>query len=130
MASVALLSPTLAHKSVYEKWPLERGKKQIRLLEIQPGSADDPVEMDVSIADLDAKPPKCYTALSYRWIKEGVKGAVLVDGQRMEISETLHHALVHIRAPATVVVIWIDYICIDQNSTKEKNHQVPLMGKV
>jgi Heterokaryon incompatibility protein (HET) len=27
-------------------------------------------------------------------------------------------------------LIWINQICIDQNSTQERNHQVELMGKV
>ena len=87
-------------------------------------------------------PKSPYEALSYTWGArvgtlpiiccglasdknggEGSRGVVLV-------TPNCDAALRHLRLRLRSRVLWIDAICIDQQSVREKNEQVPMMGEI
>jgi hypothetical protein len=53
---------------------------------------------------------------------------ILFDGQPSTVRENLWNFLAQHRTQRGFW--WIDALCIDQNSTKERNHQVALMEKI
>lgn len=77
---------------------------------------------------LDSAPS--YEALSYTWGDEESACRILLNGLPFHIRPNLRDALRRLRQPRSTRIIWIDAICIDQNSTDEKSVQVPLMGKI
>ena len=62
--------------------------------------------------------------------------AIYVNGSRTSIGQNLYEFLTAIRRfcedanMCTGIVLWIDAICIDQRSIKERNHQVGLMKQI
>ncbi|OAG06673.1 uncharacterized protein CC84DRAFT_1142628, partial [Paraphaeosphaeria sporulosa] len=78
---------------------------------------------------LDSAPP--YEALSYTWGDDSKSACrISLDGLPFHIRPNLRDALRRLRQPRGTRIIWIDAICIDQNSADEKSVQVPLMGKI
>lgn len=81
-----------------------------------------------------------YTALSYAWGSPELPKEIQLNGMTVLIRRNLWEALNAMqsinfqppRADAEEVVgtLWIDSICIDQNNTAEKNHQVQQMAAI
>ena len=70
-----------------------------------------------------------YDALSYMWGPEVMK-PIEIYGTTYEIRENLWQAFLHLRLETETRVLWVDAICIDQESVEERNHQVAQMGKI
>ncbi|KAF4463136.1 heterokaryon incompatibility [Fusarium albosuccineum] len=117
-----------SQSTAHDSFPLDYDTRDIRLLKIQPGQRSQAVQLQIFTTSL-SDPPE-YNALSYTWSDEGSDVTVEVGNQTIVVSETLYQALVHLRQPTTESVFWIDAICINQTSTQDKNHQVPLMDKI
>jgi len=86
--------------------------------------------------------PTPYEALSYTW---GARAGTLPitcfdlssdknggEGRRgvLLVTPNCDAALRHLRLRLRSRVLWIDAICIDQQSVREKNEQVPMMGDI
>lgn len=76
-----------------------------------------------------------YFALSYVWGAKEHAGQILVNGRRVEVRRNLLEFLTVFRRHARInqlpwAIIWIDAICIDQQTVAEKNHQVQVMGSI
>lgn len=77
-----------------------------------------------------------YYALSYCWGTEGRSEDIQIDGQAFSITRNLSTALTAIVNYAEIAhkggkhYLWVDAICIDQNSDEERSAQVPLMGQI
>ena len=71
-----------------------------------------------------------YDALSYVWGPETPSTSIEVNGGTSVIRENLFRFLARLRSPHKSLDLWADAICIDQNSTEEKNHQVQQMRKI
>ncbi|OTA54494.1 HET-domain-containing protein [Hypoxylon sp. EC38] len=117
--------PNSAAMSVYDLVPLNLNKKEIRLLKILPGQGSEPIHVELFTTGLENQPE--YIALSYAWCANGSDVIIHFGQQNISVTETLHHAILQIRDTQDTTVIWIDAICINQDSTDEKNDQVPLM---
>ncbi|RYP51584.1 hypothetical protein DL768_003091 [Monosporascus sp. mg162] len=64
-----------------------------------------------------------YESLSYTWgVPRGTR-PVLCDGMTILVTPNCEQALLHLRRKFTSRNIWIDAICINQQSVSEKNHQ-------
>jgi Heterokaryon incompatibility protein (HET) len=101
----------------------------IRLLTIQPRLNDDIIRCGISIVSLANAPP--YTALSYRWGSlSSRRFDIDLDGRRFSVLENLWNFLWHQSSKSESSTIWTDYICIDQTSISERNHQVQMMGQI
>jgi hypothetical protein len=71
-----------------------------------------------------------YQAVSYRWNLKSPKKIVTVDNRRLEIQETIYSVLQYSQSFLDEKLLWIDSICINQNSEEEKKTQIPLMKEI
>lgn len=73
---------------------------------------------------------KGYTALSYTWGSPLPQGRIEIDGRPFHITQNLELALRHLRAPRTVVRLWADSLCINQEDIDERNLHVSQMRSI
>lgn len=102
----------------------------IRLIELHYNSEADseaPISCSLMVVSLEYEPS--YTALSYVWGNESVTKTILLDGKPFAVRENLWNFLAQYRAKKEEGFLWVDALCIDQASIKERNHQVALMGR-
>ncbi|KAF5590999.1 ACB 4-hydroxyacetophenone monooxygenase [Fusarium subglutinans] len=71
-----------------------------------------------------------YEALSYVWGSNHKPESILIDGCDLPIGKNLFAALLHLRDRSIERILWIDAICINQQDTKEKGHQVQSIAKI
>jgi hypothetical protein len=108
---------------------LSKDDLEIRLLELLPGSQNDPIECTLSTTTLQNK--SSFEALSYTWGNpQGPQGSITVDGVQMLVSQNLFDALFHLRVNTKPRTLWIDAICINQIDMAERTHQVQLMARI
>ncbi|KAK4225320.1 ankyrin repeat-containing domain protein [Podospora fimiseda] len=111
----------------YEYTPIS-GKKCIRLLELQPGLGKEIIQFDLFEVDLDDEPP--FEALSYEWGERSGSIPVQCGNTYLLATPNLKAVLRRLRRPEKKRLIWIDALCINQESIPEKNQQVPLMTQI
>lgn len=104
----------------------------IQLLDLLPhnGNEDAPIKCETRKVLLEDEPE--YEALSYVWGDPAALGVVLVDvgGGSVPVTGNLHCALRRLRLADKTRTLWIDQLCIDQQNTIEKAHQVRLMREI
>lgn len=118
----------------YNYGPLSVDSKEIRLVEILPGSRGSQCYCSISKRSL-TQVRKAYVALSYAWGSEENKRDIHVinpDGQdqTLAVTRNLYCALDHIRDQQQSKLMWIDAICIDQRNIQERNSQVRFMKDI
>ncbi|ORY10634.1 heterokaryon incompatibility protein-domain-containing protein [Clohesyomyces aquaticus] len=117
----------------YRYWPLnyELGK-EIRLPVLQPGEFEDPIRVHIVHANLLDDPQ--YEALSYTWATEDGDASLSREldckGKTVAITRNCEAALRRIRRPEWKRMIFVDAVCINQETIAERNHQVKLMGTI
>ena len=104
--------------------------REIRLLELAPGTFDDEIKLQLRHVSLEALPS--YEALSYTWGAPTGKIDVTCNahGDVLSIFESLHQILRYLRHEQQARALWIDAVCINQADTAERNVQVPLMREI
>ncbi|KAH6677846.1 heterokaryon incompatibility protein-domain-containing protein [Plectosphaerella plurivora] len=105
-------------------------RDSIRLIRLQSGRPDDPVVCDlleVLLGDTDGVP---YSALSYTWGDSSMTRSIRLDGAHFEVTSNLYGALHNLRRQTEDRYLWVDAVCIDQNNTNKRNHQVGQMRRV
>ncbi|KAK8036227.1 hypothetical protein PG993_008841 [Apiospora rasikravindrae] len=110
----------------------------IRVVDLLPGAKEDAIHCklrEVDLDDLNYAAGAQYEALSYAWGDSHVRNAIQCDGQPLAVTVNCWQALRQLRRDDCVRTLWIDAICIDQScdteeSTRERNHQVKLMGRI
>ncbi|KAF9696379.1 hypothetical protein EKO04_005248 [Ascochyta lentis] len=78
----------------------------------------------------DAEDAVEYEALSYTWDGVIKSCSIYLNGRQMPITESLFHALQHLRYTYEDRVFWIDAICIDQQNIEERGHQAGQMASI
>lgn len=124
----------MASLDQFEYEPLAK-PRHIRLIILRPALSDtQPIICslkEVSLDDYDHdNDPLPYEALSYTWGAKHGTIPITCDGQTLLVTPNCESALQHLRQKLKKRVLWIDAICIDQQSVQEKNEQVPLMGEI
>jgi hypothetical protein len=140
--------------------PLDTSKQQIRLLRILPtrnvlkdeiccllkhfdlddicanGISDEGDNRQWSLDDVfgarlgELSGQFTYQALSYNWGADK-KLDIILNGKRFQVRENLYRFLDECRrTPLVYNYIWIDQICINQETIDERNHQVQRMGSI
>jgi len=71
-----------------------------------------------------------YEALSYVWGTPTGDRRLICDKAELLITPNCELALRYLRFKWKSRSLWVDSICIDQNSTSDRNHQVKQMGKI
>jgi hypothetical protein len=95
---------------------------------IRLGENESPIHCDILHSNL-ADPPR-YEALSYTWGSPAECRDIYVNGKAYTVRQNLWCALLHLRSPTTSRCMWIDAICINQDDTRERNHQVAQMSQI
>lgn len=122
----------LANSRNYKYTPLD--DQQIRLMVLHPGAFVDPVHCTIIRADIQHHPQ--FEAVSYTWAGEDGNSALcryIKCGRAqklLSVTANCEAALRRLRLQSFKRVLWMDAICIDQESTNERNHQVRLMSKI
>ncbi|KAK6813611.1 hypothetical protein RU639_010313 [Aspergillus parasiticus] len=110
-------------------YPLDTARKEIRLLTILPALISKArIKCSLQVASLDAFPR--YEAISYVWGDIREKQAILLDGRTIQVPTNVRRILQRLRHRMQRRVIWIDYVCINQDNVAEKNTQIPLMSAI
>jgi hypothetical protein len=101
---------------------------EIRLLILNPGEEDDPIECYLEHYSVNA--PKFYMALSYVWGDTLDPRCITLDGCNFPVSRNLESFLRSFRRWNDCCCIWIDQISINQVDIPERNSQIRLMKRV
>ncbi|GIJ88298.1 hypothetical protein Asppvi_007218 [Aspergillus pseudoviridinutans] len=113
----------------YEKLQLD---DSIRVIDLQPGSAHDPLECRLYEYPLGQRPnwPHRYEAVSYVWGSVEKTGSIICNGAFLPITASLEQVLLRVRLSESSRTLWADAICINQDDVLEKNQQVSIMDKI
>lgn len=76
-----------------------------------------------------ADPPP-YIGISYAWGDVDDKKSIQVDNVNIYVAVSLFGALDAVRRRDQDILVWIDALCIDQQSRDERNEQVQLMAEI
>ena len=130
----------------YRHQALNTSTRQIRLIKLRPGQSKQP-QCDISVFDLGSAPP--FVALSYTWGPPSPQFDILVNGDSLSVRKNLFQFF-----QAYLMItdedsqqkpppggyrdwetrwdeyLWIDQICIDQSSVRERNYQVGMMASI
>jgi hypothetical protein len=116
----------------YEYKSLNQSTSDIRLLKLLPNDGNDKLKnipaCQIFHISLDMNPT--FVALSYVWGDPNSSRIILVEKCPMRVTTSLYDALMAIRPSKEPIIIWIDFLCINQSDTKEKGWQVALMGDI
>ena len=116
----------------YEYLQLSPGR-HIRVLDLHPALFfRAPIQCSIREISLEERPVKTqsYDALSYVWGSPRGDQPILCNGATVLVTPNCLAALRYLRFKWQVRTLWVDSICINQESEREKSHQVQLMGDV
>lgn len=105
---------------------------QIRLLTIT--STAPKITCQLEVADL--RDGLAFHALSYVWGDPKITETIFVNEHKVQVTTNLASALKYVPQHlnqfnnAATMKLWVDAICINQDNTSEKNHQVPFMKDI
>lgn len=120
---------SMAASKLYEKFPLDSERTQIRIIELAwTWTSLTPIVCRFSVHNIDHCPT--YKALSYTWGEEEADREIIVDGIPIDIRDNLWQFLQKARRHVLCLRLWIDAICIDQSNVAERSHQVSLMKHI
>jgi hypothetical protein len=136
---VAISASEAAHNGISPRAPfrhdsLDHTTDAFRLIRVLPQRSEDGL-LQLSLWH-DSVSYASYRCLSYRWGDQAQCGIVLVNGEEFHVGRNLYHFLeeIHVSPHGSVLgsiqALWVDSICIDQSSVKERGHQVQHMGKI
>ncbi|KAH7248470.1 heterokaryon incompatibility protein-domain-containing protein [Fusarium solani] len=101
---------------------------EIRIFVLQRGSGTEPIQC--TLCHIPRSQGR-YHALSYEWGEESEDEPIItVNNGPVRIRRNLYEALKDVRESSRDLQLWVDAICINQASLKEKNQQVAKMGEI
>src|SRR4051794_13764327 len=109
--------------SDFQNEPLDYTRGAIRLLRILPTLSDSGlVQCEIWHDNVNAE----YTCLSYVWGPETIQAQILINGKLFWVRKNLWQFMKVARKKDAHALrtLWVDALCIDQDSVLEKNHQV------
>ncbi|KAF8860906.1 HET-domain-containing protein [Acephala macrosclerotiorum] len=108
---------------------LDRTRKEIRVLLLQPLTSGPSIQASTITASLLEKPS--YEALSYVWGDASITQPITFNSTPdFPVTRNLAIALHHLRLFDRERRLWVDALCINQNDVKERNEQVAMMGEI
>ena len=116
--------------SEYQWRPVDGMRKEIRVLDLDPGTGTASLSGQLRHVFLDESDKADFITISYAWGDAALVDEVSVDGKIIPIPASAGSALRCMRSPVETHTFWIDCICIDQYNVREKGHQVGLMADI
>ena len=110
--------------------PLKSREKEIRLLEVHPGKGAEPLCCTVHHTYILAEDMIPYETVSYCWGRKPGETVIEIDQIPVRVTLSAARALHRMRSPVRSRILWIDAICIDQGSDKERSEQVAIMADI
>ncbi|PSR82879.1 heterokaryon incompatibility protein-domain-containing protein [Coniella lustricola] len=104
------------------------GPRRTRVMKILPGSSSSMIRIDLSEMSVDN--PPYYEALSYTWGGQLPDCTIECNKTRLKVTRNAEDAMRRLRSRHRSRYLWVDSVCIDQNSVEEKNVQVPCMKDI
>ena len=124
-AETTIPIPDVVNKSLqYKRLTRDR---TIRVLDLAPGTWDEPVNCSLRTVHLDDDNPR-YEAISYAWGDHNDRKPVVCNGYTITTTRSLFEALQRFRHVNTTRTLWVDAMCINQADDDEKSSQVRLMS--
>lgn len=114
----------------YEPLTSESSFRLFCLKKAQPDLAGLFDMINIHLFDASLENPPKFEAISYAWNHQGLDSTILCNDQPLHVASnvvSILRALQHRDSPG---MLWVDSICIDQSSTREKNLQVPEMCSI
>ena len=108
--------------------PLSQKETAGRLIQVLPALHDNKLQLSLWNAE-DLSDTK-YTALSYMWGPGTDDKDILLNGKSFTTRRNLWDFLCIVRLQYPESPFWIDALCINQQDTCERNHQVQKMGDI
>ncbi|RTE72596.1 hypothetical protein BHE90_012986 [Fusarium euwallaceae] len=114
----------------FEYTTLTDPASEVRLLRLH----DSPTEYGLDVFPLNESCPP-FAAISYTWGDSRITEPILINGHTFLVRKAAWDLLKELPSldmdcDPRPEFIWIDSICINQNNTTERNHQVRLMRKI
>ncbi|KAH8881748.1 HET-domain-containing protein [Thozetella sp. PMI_491] len=111
------------------------GRRQARLLHVQPGLYGEPIVCSLSVMNVAQRDAAfttvpTYEALSYTWGDGSPKFIVQCNGHSLPVAHNLFFALQHLRLQTVTRHMWIDALCINQQDPQERSEQVQHMLQI
>lgn len=114
-------------KMEFSYTPLDLDRPSFRLARLKAGHGEEPISCELINALFDDDIID-YEAVSYTWGTSSVHfGVVWLNGREFLVGYNLWSVLHDLRLSDQDRYIWVDAICIDQESHGERNHQVQQM---
>ncbi|GJD00381.1 Heterokaryon incompatibility protein [Colletotrichum higginsianum IMI 349063] len=117
---------------MYTHSPLNRDRREIRLVRLRPPSNADlitaPVSLEIRHVSLDDD--VLYAALSYVWGDAADTVPIDIDGAPFRVTRNLHAALQQFARDGVDSWLWVDAVCIAQADLAEKSWQIDAMRDV
>lgn len=111
---------------------LSSSTREIRLLKLLPREGNEKLKLiptcHIFHATLHEKPE--FVALSYVWGDATDLRLILVDNFPVQVTKNLYDAMMALRPAREHIMMWIDFLCINQLDDKEKSWQVGLMADI
>lgn len=108
--------------------PLSRHDPEIRLIQLLPGTDEEPIQCDLATYCLGNVPK--YEALSYVWGSPEETKSISISGYQHHATTNLYTSFKYLRYPTKARMLWVDAVCINQKDTLEKTRQVEMMGDI
>lgn len=112
----------------YRYKSLDPSKKEIRVLELQAGTGDEPIRCSMKLISLLDEP--YYETISYCWSQHPSLVGIFVDERSLLVPYSSAAVLCRLRRSRDVKTLWIDAVCIDQSNPDERGTQVAMMGDI
>ncbi|KAJ4385637.1 hypothetical protein N0V93_010066 [Gnomoniopsis smithogilvyi] len=101
----------------------------IRCLNLAPGEVFDGLTGTLETINI-SQAEGAFEAISYVWGPNNKNQTITINGKPLAITTNLRDVLRQARHLDKPRLLWVDAICIDQENSEEKGHQVKLMGQI
>ncbi|KAI8951141.1 HET-domain-containing protein [Xylaria longipes] len=110
---------------------LNRDRREIRLLQLLPSPGARYARIPCCrLLQTNLREARSYNALSYAWGDAETNRVIIVDDIGIRIPQNLFNALITLRPDQVPILMWVDYLCINQRNDAEKAWQVALMRDI
>ena len=110
---------------------------QTRILRLQPGRQDEPLNCTLEVAELVCfegvglgaeQELVQFEALSYSWGRPALSSSLTCNGIQFPVTPNLADALFYFRSQERERLLWVDALCINQLDLSEKARYVVFRG--